>query len=199
MKMVNLETTTDARSLYKIQSLNGHNLTRAKQKLLRRRTRVHESFSSRRKSRKSLIQTILWNLANPVMTCHGTIVRQRPIDPRQLVLLRESGTQNKRRNVCCVLLQSGLDEKWWAGSMECCCCFRSVQDLLADGKAPYKKPIRRTFTGPVIPFGSVVEYHPISAKDQSRLHQVGKEVQPGIFIGAGQFRRVRRPRSETRC
>ena len=29
----------------------------------------------------------------------------------------------------------------------------------------------------------MVEYHPISAKDQSRLHQFGMKVQPGIFLG----------------
>ena len=29
-----------------------------------------------------------------------------------------------------VLLQSGLDEKWLAGSMECCCHLRVVQDSL---------------------------------------------------------------------
>ena len=34
----------------------------------------------------------------------------------------------------------------------------------------------------MIPFGSM-EYHPISVKDQSRLHQFGKKVLPGIFIG----------------
>ena len=28
-----------------------------------------------------------------------------------------------------VLLQSGLDENWWADSMECYCCLRNVQDL----------------------------------------------------------------------
>ena len=27
------------------------------------------------------------------------------------------------------------------------------------------------------------EYHPISARDQSRLHQFGKQVLPGIFLG----------------
>ena len=31
-----------------------------------------------------------------------------------------------------------------------------------------------------MPFGSMVEYHPISAKDRSRLHQFGKKVLPGI-------------------
>ena len=39
------------------------------------------------------------------------------------------------------------------------------------------------FDGPVIPFGAMVEYHPISAKDQSRLHQFGPKVLPGIFLG----------------
>ena len=32
--------------------------------------------------------------------------------------------------------------------------------------------------------GAMVEYHPISAKDLSRLHQFGKKkVLPGIFLG----------------
>ena len=29
----------------------------------------------------------------------------------------------------------------------------------------------------------MVEYHPISAKDQSRIHQFGKKVLPGLFLG----------------
>ena len=29
--------------------------------------------------------------------------------------------------------------------------------------------------GPIIPFGSLVEYHPITAKDQSRIHQFGRK------------------------
>ena len=39
------------------------------------------------------------------------------------------------------------------------------------------------FDGPVIPFGAMVEYHPISSIDQSRLHQFGPKVLPGIFLG----------------
>ena len=35
----------------------------------------------------------------------------------------------------------------------------------------------------MIPFGSKVECHPISAKDLLRLHQFGKKVLPGILIG----------------
>ena len=39
------------------------------------------------------------------------------------------------------------------------------------------------FNGPVIPFGAMVEYHPTSAKDQSRLHQFGAKVLSGLFLG----------------
>ena len=39
------------------------------------------------------------------------------------------------------------------------------------------------FNGPVIPFGATVEYHTISAKDVSRLHQFGSKVLPGKFLG----------------
>ena len=41
--------------------------------------------------------------------------------------------------------------------------------------------------GLVIPFGAMVEYHPIFAKEQSRLYQFGKKVLPGIFLGHGLF------------
>ena len=39
------------------------------------------------------------------------------------------------------------------------------------------------FNGLVIPFGAMVEYHPISAKHISRLHQFGPKVLPSIFLG----------------
>ena len=43
--------------------------------------------------------------------------------------------------------------------------------------------LENLFKGPIIPFGSLVEYYPISAKDQSRIHQFGKKVLPGLFLG----------------
>ena len=57
-----------------------------------------------------------------------------------------------------------------------------------------KDVLEQPFKGPIIPFGSLVEYYPISAKDQSRIHQFGKKVLPGLFLGyalyAGEFGRV---------
>ena len=67
--------------------------------------------------------------------------------------------------------------------MECHCYLRNIQDLLSDGKTPYERRFGMPFDGPVIPFGAMVEYHPISAKDISRLHQLGAKILPGIFLG----------------
>ena len=36
---------------------------------------------------------------------------------------------------------------------------------------------------PIIPFRSLVEYHPEIKKDQSRIHQFGKKVLLGLFLG----------------
>ena len=55
--------------------------------------------------------------------------------------------------------------------------------LLSDGKTPYERRFGQPFKGPIIPFGSLVEYHPMTVKDQSRIHQFGKKVLPGLFLG----------------
>ena len=82
-----------------------------------------------------------------------------------------------------VLLQSGLNESWWADSMACYTSLRNVQDPSSDGKTPYERRFGQPFKGPIIPFGSLVEYHPIAAKDQSRIHQFGKKVLPRLSLG----------------
>ena len=51
------------------------------------------------------------------------------------------------------------------------------------GRRPMKDVLGNHFNGPNIPFGSLVEYYPITAKDQSRIHQFGKKVLPGLFLG----------------
>ena len=55
--------------------------------------------------------------------------------------------------------------------------------FLTDGKTPYERRFGQPFKGPIIPFGSLVEYHPVTAKDLSRIHQFGKKVLPGLFFG----------------
>ena len=67
--------------------------------------------------------------------------------------------------------------------MECYTYLRNVTDLLSDGKTSYEGCFGQPFGGPIFPFGSLVEYHPRTAKDQSRIHQFGKKVLPGLFLG----------------
>ena len=86
--------------------------------------------------------------------------------------IAERAVRRVKEGTSAVLLQSGLDEK-----------LRNIQVLLSNGKTPYERRFGAPLKGPIIPFGSMVEYHPISAKDQTRLHQFGKKVLPGIFLG----------------
>ena len=83
--------------------------------------------------------------------------------------IAERAVRRVKEGTSAVLLQSGLNESWWADSMECYTYLRNVTG--------------QPFKGPIIPFGSLVEYYPFTAKDQSRIHQFGKKVLPGLFLG----------------
>ena len=80
-------------------------------------------------------------------------------------------------------VKSGLNQSLRADFLECYTYLRNVTDLLSDGKTPYERRFGQPFKGPIIPFGSLVEYHPITAKDHSIIHQFGKKVLPGLFLG----------------
>ena len=80
--------------------------------------------------------------------------------------------------------ESGLDGRWWSDSMECYTYLRNVTDLLSDGKTPYDRRFGEPFKGPIILFGALVENHPISQRDQARIHQFGETASPGIFLGS---------------
>ena len=172
---------------------NGSSHIRAKQKLRRKHKGACKSSWSQRGNLKSFTLTIPWNSAKLVKIFPGIIVRRHHTDQKQMGLLKEQCAECKE-GTSAVLLQSGLNENWWADSMECYTYLRNVTDLLSDGKTPYERRFGQPFKGPIIPFGSLVEYHPITAKDQSRIHQFGKKVLPGLFLGyalyAGEFGRV---------
>ena len=67
--------------------------------------------------------------------------------------------------------------------MECYYPLRNIRDLLADGKILNERRFGETFQGPIITFGAMVQDDPISPKDQARIHQFGKKVKLGIFLG----------------
>ena len=97
--------------------------------------------------------------------------------------IAERAVRRIKERTSAVLMQSGLDEEWWADSKECYCYLRNIQDLLSDGKSPYERRFGRPFNGPTIQFVAMVENHLISAKDISRPTQFGPKVLPCIFLG----------------
>ena len=55
--------------------------------------------------------------------------------------------------------------------------------LLGGWKTPYHRRIGEQLKGLIFPCGAMVEYHPTSTGDQSRLHQFGKKVLLVIVLG----------------
>ena len=60
---------------------------------------------------------------------------------------------------------------------------QSAKRQRSDGKTHHERRFGQPVEGPIIPFGSLVEYYPITAKDQSRIYRFGKKVLPGLFLG----------------
>ena len=85
--------------------------------------------------------------------------------------IAERAVRRVKEGTSAVLLQSGLNESWWADSMKCDTYLRNVTDLLSDGKTPYERRFGQPFKGPIIPFGSLVEYHNCEGQESINLER----------------------------
>ena len=174
----------------RIYPLNGSRRIRAKTKLHKKPREAYKSSWNRTGSLKSFTLTLEFGKACEDLSCkHCTSTPHRS----ETNCIAERAVRRAQEGTSAVLLQSGLNENWWADFMECYTYLRNVTDLLSDGKTPYERRFGQPFKRPIIiPFGSLVEHHP--AKDQSRIHQFGKKVFPRLFLGhalyAGEFGRV---------
>ena len=181
MKDVSLDIIIDTLWWYKIWQLSGYNPTHVKQ----------TSQETQKSLRKFLEPTgkpkVIYtdNSLEFGKSCEELTWNHRTSTPHRSETngIAERAVRSVKEGTSAVLLQSGLDEKWWADSMECCCYLRNFQDQLSDGKTPSERRFGQPFTRPVIPFGAMVEYNPISSKDLSQLQPFGPKVLPGIFIG----------------
>ena len=111
---------------------------------------------------------------------HGIIEPQHLIDPRRMAVLREQHAELKKELLLCnqAWMKNGGLVQWFVAAI--CEVFKTSGQM---GKHRLKGDSENNFEGPVIPFGSMVEYYLISARDQLRLHHHGKKVLPGFFIG----------------
>ena len=82
---------------------------------------------------KSFTLTIPWNSAKLVKISPGIIARSTP-HRSETNGIAERAVRKVKEGTSAVLLQSGLNESWWADSMECETYLRNVTDLLSDGK-----------------------------------------------------------------
>ena len=71
----------------------------------------------------------------------------------------ERAPRRVREGTSSVLVQSGLQERWFAEVMK-----RNVQDQLADGQTLYEHRFKSPFDGPIIPVGAEVKFNPIQPK-----------------------------------
>ena len=179
---MNLETIIDVQSWCRTWPPNGFSRIRAKQKFLRKPKGAFKSSWSRMGRLKSFTLTTPWNLAKLVKIFPGIIVRQHHTDRKQMGLLRKQCAELMKGHMryCCnqVWMKNGGQIPW--NAIPICETFK-ISCLM--GRLHVRDVFGKPFKGPIIPFGSLVECHPVTAKDQSRIHQFGKKVLPGLFLG----------------
>ena len=156
MKVENLETIIDIQSWYWTRPPNGSSRIHAKQKLLRKHKGAFKSSWSQIGSLKFIYtdnslefgkacEDLSWN------HCTSTPHRSETNG------IAERAVRRVKEGTSAVLLQTGLDENWWADSMECFTSLRNVTDLQSDEKTQYERRFGQPFEGPNIPYGSLVE------------------------------------------
>ena len=154
MKVVNLETITDMQSRCRTEPHNGSKHIRAKQKLRRKHNGACKSSWSQIGNLKSFYTDNSFEFGK---ACEDLSWNHCTSTPHRSETngIAERAVRRVKEGTSAVLLQSGLNENWWVDSMECETYLRNV----------------------------TVEYYPKTAKDQSRIHQFGKKVLPGLFLG----------------
>ena len=174
-----------------------------KQKLLRKRKRVLQKFSEptrkpKRKTSQEETQKSQMKFLEPTRkpkvvytdnslqfckSCEDLLWNHRTTTTHRLETngyCGKSGTQNRRRDVCCIIaIRLGMKNGGFYGVLSVTCS----RPLGRWGRRFTKDDSEKPFNGPIIPFGAMVECHPTSPKDQARIHQFGKKVSPGIFPG----------------
>ena len=93
---------------------------------------------AREETKKSFTLTIPWNSAKLVKIFSWNHCTSTP-HRSETNGIAERAVRRVKEGTSAVLLQSGLNESWWADSMECYTYLRNVTDLLSDGKTPYER------------------------------------------------------------
>ena len=125
-------------SWYRIWPLNGSRRIRAKNKTSQETQRSLQKFLEPERKPKVIYTD---NSLEFGKACEDLSWNQCTSTPHRSETngIAERAVRRVKEGTSAVLLQSGLDEKWWADSMECYTYLRNVTDLLSDGKTPYER------------------------------------------------------------
>ena len=97
--------------------------------------------------------------------------------------IAERAARRVKEGTFAVLLQSGLDENWWADSMECYTYLQNIQDLLSDGKTSYERSFGKPCEGRSFLVVHWLIITPFLRKTSQESINFGKKVLPGLFLG----------------
>ena len=139
-----------------------------KQKLRRKHKEACKSSWSQIGNLKSFTLTIPWNLAKLVKIFPGIIARLHHTDRRLMGLLKEQCAESRKAPLpyCCnqVWMKIGRQIPWNATPI-----WETFKISFLTGRPHMRDVLGNHFKGPIMPFGSLVEYYPIVGKDQSRI------------------------------
>ena len=150
---MNPETIIGTLSWYKILPRNGFNLIRVKQRRHKRRRKSLRKFLEPSHKPKVIYTD---NSMEFGKACEILARNHRTSTPHQSETHSVAGRAVRRgkEGTSAVLLQSGLDKRWWSDSMECYCYLQNVQDFLA---------------------GAMVKYRPVSPRDQANIFNLARK------------------------
>ena len=156
-------------------------LSLQKKDFTRRRRRVYESSSSRHTSHKLSIQTIHWSL----QTLWRSVMASSTFNTssiRDTWHCWKSPTKSEKMNFSSTAtIRLGWKMLWlvrW-NAFAICEKFKTSWQM---GKLHMKDCLENHSKGQFFVWSNGVECHPISAREQSILHQFGKTILPGIFL-----------------
>ena len=160
---------------------NGSSRIRAKQKLHRKHREACKSSWSPIGNQKSFTLTIPLEFGK---ACEDLSWNHCTSTPHRSETngIAERAVRRVKEGISAVLLQSSLNENCWADSMECYTYLRNVTYLLSDGKHRMRDVLGNHLKDRLF---HLVHWLSITynCEDQSRIHQFGKKVLPGLFLG----------------
>eukprot|EP00971_Amphidinium_carterae_P293452 5826210-Amphidinium_carterae.1 len=97
---------------------------------------------------------------------------------------KNNGLVESQEGTRCLLLQAGLDPRWWPHAARCFCHMNNVQKK--DGMSPWLRRFEsKDFDGELIPFGALIDFlqQPMKETIQTKQAKYAPRTVTGIFLG----------------